>query len=57
MSEIDVKKLDKIGNDIISLGYKNEKIGEILNYLLEEVIKDPGLNEKNILLDKVQRIQ
>lgn len=52
-----IKNLNINGNDIISLGYKNEKIGEILNYLLEEVIKDPGLNEKNILLDKVQRIQ
>lgn len=52
-----IKNLNINGNDIISLGYKNEKIGEILNYLLEEVIKDPGLNEKKILLDKVQRIQ
>lgn len=52
-----IKNLNINGNDIISLGYKNEKIGEILNYLLEEVIKDPALNEKNMLLDKVQRIQ
>ena len=52
-----IKNLKINGNDIISLGYKNERIGQILNYLLVEVIENPEINEKNILLDKVQRIQ
>ncbi|MDO4925407.1 MAG: hypothetical protein Q3980_07060, partial [Turicibacter sp.] len=52
-----IKNLKINGNDIISLGYKNERIGQILNYLLVEVIENPEINEKNILSDKVQRIQ
>lgn len=45
-----IKNLDIKGNDIIYLGYKDEKIGQILNHLLEEVIKNPLLNKKEILV-------
>jgi tRNA nucleotidyltransferase (CCA-adding enzyme) len=39
------------GNDVIELGYKQgEIIGEILNYLLEQVLDNPGLNEKDKLI-------
>lgn len=43
------------GNDIIDLGFEKGKIvGEILNYLLERVMKNPELNEKEKLLDIVR---
>lgn len=51
-----IKNLDIKGNDIIHLGYKNEKIGQILNYLLEEVIKSPLLNKKEILVKRIKEI-
>lgn len=48
------------GNDIINLGYKQGKrIGEILEYLLDIVIKDPDLNEyhklKDIILERFDK--
>lgn len=40
------------GDDIKLLGYKEGRmIGEILNYLLEKVMKNPNLNEKEKLID------
>ncbi|HZJ99345.1 MAG TPA: CCA tRNA nucleotidyltransferase [Tissierellaceae bacterium] len=40
------------GNDIIDLGYAQGKIiGETLDYLLEKVIKNPDLNNKEKLLE------
>ena len=43
------------GNDIIDLGFEKGKIvGEILDYLLEKVMKNPELNEKEKLLDIVR---
>lgn len=42
------------GNDIINLGYKQgKKIGQILDYLMEQVIEDPELNEIHTLKDIV----
>ncbi|MEG2193699.1 MAG: CCA tRNA nucleotidyltransferase [Terrisporobacter sp.] len=52
-----IKNLDINGTDIMNLGYKNEKIGLILNYLLDEVIKNPNINKKNILIEKVNFMQ
>lgn len=45
------------GNDIIDLGYKEGKlIGEILDYLLEQVLENPQLNDfetlKNIIMKR-----
>lgn len=51
-----IKDLNVDGNDIIALGYKNKAIGQILNYLLEEVIIDPNLNKKDILINKIKEI-
>ena len=45
-----IKDLKITGNDIIVYGIKGKKIGEILNFLLDKVHKDPNLNEKNKLL-------
>lgn len=45
------------GRDIINLGYKEGKIiGEILDYLTEEVLEKPELNEKEILIKMVEKM-
>ncbi|KXZ39652.1 tRNA nucleotidyltransferase (CCA-adding enzyme) [Alkalithermobacter thermoalcaliphilus JW-YL-7 = DSM 7308] len=47
-----VKDLDINGKDIISLGCKEgQKVGIILNKLLDLVIQDPSLNNREHLLD------
>lgn len=51
-----VKNLKVNGKDIMALGYENKAVGEILNYLLKEVIIKPGLNEKSLLIEKIQEI-
>ena len=48
-----IKELNINGRDIMDLGYKNKEIGEILNYLLHEVIKNPDINKKNDLIKKI----
>lgn len=50
-----IKSLNINGNDLIELGInKGSEIGKVLNYLLEIVIKDPNLNSKKYLLEKVK---
>ena len=54
---VEKKQLAIDGKHIVNLGYKEgEIIGEILNYLLEIVLEEPELNEKEslikIVLDK-----
>ena len=51
-----IKNLKVNGRDIMSLGYKNKEVGEVLNYLLEIVIEDYTLNKKNILIKKIKEI-
>lgn len=51
-----VKNLKVDGKDIMAFGYENKAVGEVLNYLLEEVIIKPGLNEKSLLIEKIQEI-
>lgn len=46
--------LDINGNDLIKLGFKDKQIGEKLEFLLEEVIKDPSLNQKELLIAKLK---
>nr|WP_082761232.1 CCA tRNA nucleotidyltransferase [Clostridium sp. ATCC 25772] len=49
-----VKDLQITGDDIIQCGIKpGKEIGNILNNLLEKVLKDPSLNEKNILINEI----
>ena len=50
-----IKDLKVNGQDIMSLGYKNKEIGEILTYLLEEVIKNPKINQKELLMEKIKK--
>ena len=51
-----LKDLAVNGKDLIDLGIKpGKEIGEILNGFLKMVIENPGLNEKEILLNKLQK--
>ena len=50
---VSLKELAVNGSDLIAIGIKpGKEIGEILNRLLEMVIEDPELNQKEILLKK-----
>ncbi|QEK13598.1 CCA tRNA nucleotidyltransferase [Crassaminicella thermophila] len=52
-----IKDLKINGNDLIKLGIKQGKqIGIILNILLDKVLDDPNLNEKDKLLNIVKNI-
>ena len=51
-----IKDLKLDGNDLKEIGYKGYEIGQSLNYLLEEVIKNPKINRKNILIKKLKDI-
>ena len=48
-----ISHLDITGNDIAKLGFHGEQIGEKLNFLLNEVIKNPKLNERKKLLNLI----
>lgn len=49
---LSLKNLSITGEDLLKLGIGRGKvIGEILNYLLEEVLKNPSLNNKDILIE------
>ena len=53
---INLKMLEINGKDLLELGYRpGIKIGETLNKLLELVLENPELNEKEILLDKAMQ--
>ncbi|MBQ3118903.1 MAG: CCA tRNA nucleotidyltransferase [Clostridia bacterium] len=49
-----LKSLKINGNDLKELGYEGKQIGEILNILLEKVIENPELNEKEKLIEIVK---
>ncbi|MBN1038515.1 CCA tRNA nucleotidyltransferase [Clostridium botulinum] len=50
-----LKNLNISGKDLISLGLeKGKNIGEMLNELLELVMNNPGLNDKQVLIDIVK---
>ncbi len=51
-----IKDLEVNGNDLKKLGYKGNNIGKNLNYLLEEVIKNPNLNNKELLIKRLNKI-
>ena len=46
-----ISDLDINGKILKDLGYKVKEIGEKLNFLLDEVIKNPLLNKKDILIN------
>lgn len=47
----EIKSLDIDGKILKDLGYKGKEIGEKLSFLLDQVIKDPLLNKKDILIN------
>lgn len=49
-----VKRLRINGKDLLALGYKGDEIGKELNRLLEMVIEDNSLNEREILLESAK---
>ena len=46
-----IKDLQIDGKILINLGYKGKEIGKILQFLLDEVIKNPLLNHTDILIN------
>ena len=46
-----ISDLDINGKILKDIGYKGKEIGEKLNFLLDEVIKNPLLNKKDILIN------
>ena len=49
-----VKNLAVNGNDLKEMGFSGKKIGEVLNMLLEKVIENPELNEKEKLIEIIK---
>ena len=48
-----IKDLKINGNDLIEIGVeKGKKVGEILNLLLQDVLENPKLNEREYLMEK-----
>ncbi len=48
-----ISHLDISGNDILSLGFDGKTVGEKLEFLLNEVIKNPDLNTREKLLNLI----
>lgn len=51
-----IKNLKVNGKDIMAQGYGNKAVGQVLNYLLNQVIINPNLNKKNLLIKKIKEI-
>lgn len=50
-----IRQLAIKGEDVIKMGVKQGKqVGEVLNFLLEQVLKDPSKNEKEYLCHQVK---
>lgn len=55
---VSLKNLAVTGKDLIAAGMKpGKEIGETLNTLLDMVIEQPELNDKEILLEKVSKLK
>lgn len=53
---IHLKQLTVKGQDIINCGYKGSQIGEILNQILDKVMKNELSNEKDAILSYVKKL-
>lgn len=53
---LSLKELAVTGSDLIAEGMKpGKEIGQVLNRMLQDVLENPGLNEKQILLQKYEQ--
>ena len=50
-----IRDLNVDGYDMMDLGLKDVEIGKMLEYLMSRVIKEPELNEREILIDIAQK--
>ncbi len=50
-----ISQLDIDGNTIISLGFENETVGEIMYILMDKVINDPTLNTEEQLINIIKQ--
>ena len=48
-----ISQLNITGNDIISLGFSGKQVGQKLEFLLDEVIKNPELNKREKLINLI----
>ena len=55
-NEFTLSSLKIDGNDLITLGIKGKKIGEVLNLLLNEVIEEKIPNERKALLKRATKL-
>ncbi len=49
------KDLAVDGKMLTELGYRGKEVGEALQFLFDEVLRDPEANKKDILLDKLKK--
>ena len=49
-----IKQLDISGNDIMTLGFKGNDVGEILNFLLDAVINEKVTNSILSLIEYIK---
>lgn len=53
---LSVKDLDVNGYDLMNIGLKGKEIGEMLDILLESVLENPKINNKETLLQIVMKV-
>lgn len=51
-----LKQLALNGKDLVDLGYEGKEIGEKLNFLLNNVIKNPNMNNKTDLIKIINKL-
>lgn len=53
---VDIHTLQVNGRDLIEIGYKpGKQLGDTLKILLEEVLEDPTLNHKELLIERAKK--
>lgn len=60
IKEFDIPKVSDLaltGYDLMKLGYTGKEIGEIKNYLLDEILENGIPNDKDVLLNIVHKLQ
>lgn len=52
-----LKQLALSGRDLTAMGYRGQKVGELLNHLLQLVLEDPARNRRDVLLHYIEEMQ